>query len=54
MEGSYVAKCQSMSRSYTYARGNTTKNERIQIYGIFKREEQRDYISKVGEFKISV
>lgn len=37
-----------MPRSCTHAVGDTTKNERFRVYGIFEREKQFDDISKMG------
>ena len=43
-----------MSRSCTYAVGDTTKNERFRVHGIFEREKQFDDISKMGEYEIQI
>ena len=43
-----------MPRSCTHAVGDTTKNERFRVYGIFEREKQFDDISKMGEYEIQI
>ena len=41
-----------MPRPCTYVGEDTTKNERVGIYGVFERQERDNDIPKMGEYEI--